>query len=90
MVNEEEGGDLIEVAKEEMILEDDPNDDGIMEAIAEATQEAELEHIAEVTEENEGALANVSMSSKMLQESTMELAAETRRLRNVQSHVSTH
>ena len=40
MENEEEGEDFIEVAKEEMILEDDPNDDGIMEAIAEATQEA--------------------------------------------------
>ena len=75
---------------EEMILEDDPNDDGIMEAIAEATQEAELECIAEVTEENEGALANISMLSKMSQESAMESAAETHRLRNVQSHVSTH
>ena len=48
MENKEEGGDLIEVAEEEMILEDDRNDDSIMEAIAEAAQEAELEHIAEV------------------------------------------
>ena len=90
MENKEEGGDSIEMAKEEMILEDDPNDDGIMEAIAEATQEAELERIAEVAEENEGALANISMSSKMSQDSTMESAAETHRLRNVQSRVSTH
>ena len=65
----------MENEEEEMILEDDPNDDGIMEAVAEATQEAELEHIVEVTEENEGALANISMSSKMSQESTMESAA---------------
>ena len=43
----------MENEEEEMILEDDPNDDGIMEAITEATQEAELEHIAEVAEENE-------------------------------------
>ena len=90
MENEEEGGDSIEVAKEEMIFEDDPNDDGIMEAIAEAAQEAEFERIAEVAEENEGALANISMSSKMSQESAMESAAETHRLRNVQSCVSTH
>ena len=73
-----------------MILEDDPNNDGVMEAIAEAAQEAELEHIAEVAEENEGALANISMSLKMSQESTTESAVETHRLRNVQSRVSTH
>ena len=90
MENEEEGGDSIEVAKEEMILEDDPNNDGVVEAIAEATQEAELERITEITEENEGALANISMSSKTSQESGMELAVETHRLRNVRSHVSTH
>ena len=90
MENEEEEGDLIEVAEEEMILEDDPNDDGVVEAIVEATQEAELERIAEVAEENEGALANISMSSKTSQESTARSAAETHRLRNVQSHVSTH
>ena len=36
--NEEEGGDSIEVGNDEMILEDDPNDDGIAEAIAEAAQ----------------------------------------------------
>ena len=90
MENEEEGGDSIEVAKEEMILEYDPNNDSVMEAIAEATQEAELEHIAEVAEENEGALANISMSSKMSQESATESAAVTHRLRNVQSRVSTH
>ena len=41
-----------------MILEDDPNDDGIAEAIAEATQEAELECILEIEEDNEGVLAN--------------------------------
>ena len=90
MENKEEGGDLIEVAKEEMILEDDPNNDGIMEAIAEAAQEAELECIAEVAEENEGALANISMSSKTSQESAMESAAETLRLGNVESCISTH
>ena len=90
MENKEEGGDLIEVAEEEMILEDVPNNDGTMEAISEAAQEAELECIAEIKEENEGALANISMSSKMSQESTMESAAETHRLRNVQSCVSTH
>ena len=78
----------MENKEEEMILEDDPNDDGIMEDIAEAAQEAELEHIAEVAEENEGAVANISMSSKMSQESAM--AVETHRLRNVQSCVSTH
>ena len=77
MKNEEEGGDSIEVAKEEMILEDDTNDDGIVEAIAEAAQEAELEHMAEVTEENEGALSNISMSSNTSQESVTELAADT-------------
>ena len=49
-----------------------------------------MEHIAEVAEENEGALANISMSSKTSQESAMESAAETHRLRNVQSCVSTH
>ena len=43
----------MENEEEEMILEDDPNDDGVMEAIAEAAQEAELECIAEVAEENE-------------------------------------
>ena len=90
MENKEEGGNLIEVAKEEMILEDDPNDDGIIEAIAEAAQEAKLERIAELTEENEGALANISMSSKTSQESATESAVETHRLRNVQSHVSRH
>ena len=90
MENNEEEGDLIEVAEEEMILEDDPNNDGIVEAIAEDAQEAELERIAEVTEENEGALANISMSSKTSQESATESAAETHRLRNVQSCVSTH
>ena len=47
MENEEEGGDSIEVAKEEMILEDDPNDDGIVEAIAEATQESTMESAME-------------------------------------------
>ena len=80
----------MENEEEEMILEDDPNDDGVMEAIAEAAQEAEVERIAEVTEENEGALANISMSSKMSQESTMESAAETHRLRNEQIRVSIH
>ena len=80
----------MENEEEEMNLEDDPNDDGVMEAIAEAAQEAELECIAEVAEENEGALANISMSSKMSQESTMESAAETHRLRNEQSRVSIH
>ena len=80
----------MENEEEEMILEDDPNDDGVMEAIAEAAQEAELIHIAEVTEENEGALANIRMSSKMSQESAMESATETHRLRNEQSHVSIH
>ena len=80
----------MENEEEEMILEDDPNDDGVMEAIPEAAQEAELERIAEVTEENEGALANISMSSKMSQESATESAAETHRLRNEQSHVSMH
>ena len=73
-----------------MILEDDPNDDGIVEAIAEATQEAELEHILEIEEENKGVLANISMPSKMSQESGTESATETYRLRAVQSHVSTH
>ena len=80
----------MENKEEEMILEDDPNDDGIMEVIAEAAHEAELVCIAEVMEENEGALANISMSSKMSQESITESAAETNRLRNVQSHVNTH
>ena len=80
----------MENEEEEMILEDDPNDDGVMEAIAEATQEAELECIAEVAEENEGALANISMSSKMSQESTTESAVETHRLRNEQIRVSIH
>ena len=80
----------MENEEEEMILEDDPNDDGVMEAIAEAAQEAELECIAEVAEENEGALANISISSKMSQESTTESAAETHRLRNEQSRVSIH
>ena len=37
----------MENEEEEMILEDDPNDEGVMETIAEAAQEAELEHIAE-------------------------------------------
>ena len=54
------------------------------------TQEAELECILEVEEENEGVLANISMSSKMSQESGTESAAETHRLRAVQSCVSTH
>ena len=80
----------MENEEEEMILEDDPNDDGVIEAIAEAAQEAELERIAEVTEENEGALANISMSSKMSQESATESAAETHRLRNEQIRVSIH
>ena len=80
----------MENEEEEMILEDDPNDDGVMEAIAEAAQEAELERIAEVAEENEGALANISMSSKMSQESATESAAETHRLRNEQIRVSIH
>ena len=80
----------MENEEEEMILEDDLNNDGILEAIAEVAQEAELECIAEVAEENEGALANISMSSKMSQESATESAAETHRLRNVQSCVSTH
>ena len=86
MENEEEGGDSTEVGKDEMILEDDPNDDGI----AETAQEAELERILEIEEENEGVLANISMSSKTSQESGTESAAETHRLRAVQSHVSTH
>ena len=69
-----------------MILEDDPNNDGVAEAIVETTQEAELEHILEV----KGVLANISMSSKMSQESGIESVAETCRLRDVQSCVSTH
>ena len=80
----------MENEEEEMILEDDPNDDGVMEAIAKAAQEAEVERIAEVAEENEGALANISMSSKMSQESATESAAETHRLRNEQIRVSIH
>ena len=52
-----------------MILEDDPNDDGIAETIAEVIQEAELERILEIEEENKGVLANISMSSKTSQES---------------------
>ena len=80
----------MENEEEEMILEDDPNDDGVMEAIAEAAQEAELKCIAEVAEENEGALVNISMSSKMSQKSTMESAAETSRRRNEQIRVSIH
>ena len=90
MENEEEGGDSTEVGKDERILEDDSNNDGIAEAIAEAAQEAELECILEVKEENKGVLANINMSSKTSQESGTESAAETHRLRAVQSHVSTH
>ena len=90
MENEEEEGDLTEVGEDEMILQDNPNDDGIAEAIAEAAQEAELECILEVEEENKGVLANISMSSKMSQESGTESATETRKLRAVQSHVSKH
>ena len=90
MENVEGGGDSTEVGEDEMILEDDPNDAGIAEAIAEAAQEAELERILEGEEENEGVLANISMSPKMLQESGTESAAETRRLRVVQSCVSKH
>ena len=37
-----------------MVLEDDPTNDGIVEAITETGQEAEIEHIAEVQEENKG------------------------------------
>ena len=78
--NEEDGGDSIEVGKDEMILEDDPNDDSIAKAIAEAAQEAELENIAEVAEENKGVLANINMSSKTSQKSGMESAPETCRI----------
>ena len=77
--NEEEGGDSIE-GDRDMVLEDDPNNDGITKAISEATQEAELEQIAEVEEENECVLANISMSFKTSQESRTESAAEMRRL----------
>ena len=73
-----------------MILEDDPNEDGIAEAIAETAQEAELECILKIKEENEGVLANISMSSKTSQESGTESATETHRLRAVQSRASTH
>ena len=73
-----------------MVLKDNPNDDGIAKAIAEAAQEAELEHIAEVEEENKGVLANISMSAKMSQESRMESAAEMCRLQAVQHNESTH
>ena len=90
MENEEEGGDSIEVGKDEMILEDDPNDDGFAEAIAEAAQETEVKRILEVEEENKGVLANISMSSKPSKESGTESATETHRLRAVPSHVSTH
>ena len=86
--NEEDGGESIEVGKDEMVPEDDLNDDGIAEAIAEAAQEAELKCIAEVAEKNKGVLANISMSSKTSQESRMESAAETCRF--VQSCVSIH
>ena len=73
-----------------MVLEHDPNDNGITKAIAKTAQEVELEHTAEVQEENECVLANISMSTKTSQESRTESAAETHRLRAVQSHVSTH
>ena len=67
---------MIEVGEGEMILEDNPNNDSIAKAIAEATQEAEMEHLAEFEEENKGALADISMSSKTSQESRTESAAE--------------
>ena len=88
--NEEHAGDSIEAGEDEIVLEDDPNDDSITEAIAEVAQKAELQCIAEVQEENEGVLANISMSSKMSQESGTESAVERCRLRTVQTHVSTH
>ena len=57
--------------------------------VAEAAQEAELERIAEVKEEErEGVLANISMSSKTSQESAMESAGETHRIQAVQQCVS--
>ena len=75
--SEEDAGDSIKVGEDEIVLEDDPNDVGIAKAIAEAAQEAELEHIAEVAEENEGVLTNINMSSKMSHEFGMESAADT-------------
>ena len=74
-----------------MVLEDHPDDDGVAEVIAEAAQEAELERIAEVEEEErEGVLANLSMSSKTSQESATESMRETHRIQAVQKWVSTH
>ena len=68
------------------MFEDHPDDDGVAEAIAEATQEAELERIAEVEEEErEGVLTNLSMSSKTSQEPVTESAGETHRIQAVQN-----
>ena len=50
--NEEDAGDSIEAGEDEMVLENDPNDDGVAKAIAEVAQKAELECIAEVAEES--------------------------------------
>ena len=55
--NEGDAGDFIKAGEDGMVLEDDPNDDSVTEAIAEAAEETELECIAEVAEENEGVLA---------------------------------
>ena len=73
------------------MLEDHPDDDGVAEAIAEAAQEAEVERIAEVEEEErEGMLANISMMFKTSQELATESAGETHRITAAQKRVSTH
>ena len=74
-----------------MVLEDHPDDDGVAETIAEAAQEAEVERITEVgEEEKEGVFANLSMSSKTSQESVTESAVEICRIQSVKKHISTH
>ena len=59
----QEGDDSVEN------LFDDPRDDGYLAAEEEALEEADIERRENLQEESAGALADLSLSSKMLQES---------------------
>ena len=59
-------------------LFDDPADDGHLAAEHKALEEAELKQRENLQEESAGALADLSLLSKTLQESGTESAIETR------------
>ena len=78
----QEGNDSVEN------LFNDPRDDGHLVAEEEALEEAKIERMENLQEKSVGALADLSLSSKTLQESGTESAAETRQLKEVQIRVS--